>query len=83
MCEHIARDYLKPQGPPLRWAMAGRDKRKLEAVREELPKINPAIKDVPLLTADASDKAAVGDLLKQTQARHSGMAERCVVRQRG
>ncbi|PNH07171.1 hypothetical protein TSOC_006386 [Tetrabaena socialis] len=38
VCEHIARDY---QGK-IRWAMAGRDTKKLEKVRSELAKINPA-----------------------------------------
>jgi len=63
VCEHLARDY---QGR-VRWALAGRDARKLEAVKEELVRINPAVKDVPVLVADARDAQAVGSMLAQTQ----------------
>ncbi|GFR43446.1 hypothetical protein Agub_g4528 [Astrephomene gubernaculifera] len=63
VCEHIARDY---QGK-IRWAMAGRDQKKLEQVRSELSTINPAVKDVPILTADARDAPAVGSVVRQAE----------------
>ncbi|GIM11979.1 hypothetical protein Vretimale_15411 [Volvox reticuliferus] len=61
VCEHIARDY---QGK-IRWAMAGRDPKKLEQVRSELSRINPSVQDVPILTADANDAPAVGSVVRQ------------------
>mmetsp|Transcript_3822 Transcript_3822/g.8188 ORF Transcript_3822/g.8188 Transcript_3822/m.8188 type:complete len:425 (-) Transcript_3822:281-1555(-) len=63
VCEHIAKDY---QGR-ITWAIAGRDQRKLEQVRADLVKINPACKEVPILVADAYDSAAVGKVLSQTK----------------
>jgi hypothetical protein len=48
--------------------MAGRDQRKLESLRAELAaRINPAVKDVPILVADAMDSSALGEVVKQTQ----------------
>ena len=41
--------------PPLRWALAGRSLPKLEALRSELAKINPAALAVPLLVASLDD----------------------------
>ncbi|KAF5837446.1 hypothetical protein DUNSADRAFT_4362 [Dunaliella salina] len=63
VCEHLARDYPGK----VKWAMAGRDKQKLEKVRQELCAINPDVKDIPLLVADAKNAAEVGNVLKQTK----------------
>ncbi|KAG2445220.1 hypothetical protein HYH02_008688 [Chlamydomonas schloesseri] len=65
VAEHLARDY---QGK-VRWAMAGRDAKKLEQVRSELAARvnNPEVAAVPILTADANDAPAVGRVLAQTQ----------------
>ena len=51
----------------VKWAMAGRDQRRLETVREELAKINPDIRTVPILVADAHDAKAVRGVLDQTK----------------
>uniref|UniRef100_A0A7S3RBG0 Saccharopine dehydrogenase NADP binding domain-containing protein n=1 Tax=Dunaliella tertiolecta TaxID=3047 RepID=A0A7S3RBG0_DUNTE len=63
VCEHISRDYAGK----IKWAMAGRDRQKLEKVRQELCTINPDVKDVPLLVADAKNAAEVGNMLQQTK----------------
>ncbi|KAL6762558.1 Saccharopine dehydrogenase-domain-containing protein [Haematococcus lacustris] len=63
VCEHIVHDYHGR----IQWAMAGRDRRKLEGVRDSLCRINPAAKDVPILLADARDAVAVGNVVKQAQ----------------
>ncbi|GIL67211.1 hypothetical protein Vafri_20650 [Volvox africanus] len=63
VCEHIARDYHGK----IRWAMAGRDPKKLEQVRSELSRINPSVQDVPILTADANDAPAVGAVVRQAE----------------
>ncbi|KAG2501934.1 hypothetical protein HYH03_000432 [Edaphochlamys debaryana] len=47
--------------------MAGRDPKKLEQVRADLARINPACKDVPILTADALDKPAVSRVAAQAE----------------
>jgi short subunit dehydrogenase-like uncharacterized protein len=51
-----------PQG--LRWALAGRNQAKLEAVRDRLAQIDPELKNLPLLQADSSD----GDSLRALAA---------------
>jgi short subunit dehydrogenase-like uncharacterized protein len=48
----------------LRWAMAGRSRSKLEAVRAALPQ---AGHDTPILLADAADEAALRKLCGQTR----------------
>jgi short subunit dehydrogenase-like uncharacterized protein len=48
--------YLAEHAPEgLRWALAGRNQGKLEVVRDRLAKIDPALKELPLLHADSSD----------------------------
>ncbi|MFL6022692.1 MAG: saccharopine dehydrogenase family protein, partial [Marmoricola sp.] len=52
--------YLAENAPPeCRWALAGRNTAKLEAVRNRLAAINPACADLELLHADASDPASL------------------------
>jgi saccharopine dehydrogenase (NAD+, L-glutamate forming) len=52
--------YLAEHAPEsCRWALAGRNAAKLEAVRDRLSKINPACADLPLLHADAGDAASL------------------------
>ncbi|GAX74961.1 hypothetical protein CEUSTIGMA_g2407.t1 [Chlamydomonas eustigma] len=63
VCQHIAQAY---QGR-LRWAIAGRDKSKLEQLRSDLSVINEGCKEVPILLADARDGAAMGQILCQTR----------------
>ena len=47
----------------VRWAMAGRDRAKLEATRAALAKKLPAAADVPILEADISDPASLDKML--------------------
>ncbi|HEX7739616.1 MAG TPA: saccharopine dehydrogenase NADP-binding domain-containing protein [Marmoricola sp.] len=52
----LTAEYLAAHLPPTaRLALAGRNEVKLEAVRDRLAEINPAMKDTVLLHADASD----------------------------
>ncbi|TDC59028.1 saccharopine dehydrogenase [Micromonospora sp. KC207] len=52
----LTAQYLARHAPPgLRWALAGRNPAKLSAVRERLAGIAPALAELPLLTADATD----------------------------
>jgi len=60
--ERLAADA--PEG--LRWAIAGRDPRKLEAVRSRLTSVGPAGEHVGLVTADVTDAATLRSLAEQT-----------------
>lgn len=51
-------------GDSLRWAIAGRSSAKLGALRESL---GPAAANLPLLTADAADEAALRELCARTR----------------
>ncbi|MFE3498498.1 saccharopine dehydrogenase family protein [Kitasatospora sp. NPDC059160] len=53
--EYLAR--AAPEG--CRWALAGRDERRLAAVRARLTRIDPRCADLPLLVADAADHRAL------------------------
>lgn len=62
VAEHFVREYGgKPDAP--RWAMAGRDRAKLEAVRAEIG----APENTPLVTADAGDPAALRQMCARTR----------------
>jgi short subunit dehydrogenase-like uncharacterized protein len=56
VAEYLART---PEARELSWAIAGRDRGKLEHVRAELAALNPRCADLPLLVADAGDRAAL------------------------
>ena len=63
----LVAEYLLEHGPEgLRWAIAGRNPQKLEAIRTELAARFPAASNVPAVTADSLDPAAMNDLAKQT-----------------
>jgi short subunit dehydrogenase-like uncharacterized protein len=52
--------YLARTAPSdLRWALAGRDRAKLEKLRAGLATDNPALGDLPLLLADVNDQASI------------------------
>lgn len=62
VAEHLARAR-----PSLRWAIAGRDARALAATRETLSAIDPALRALPLVVADARDADAMGALARRTR----------------
>src|SRR5688572_11867904 len=60
--------YLAEHAPAgLRWALAGRNRDKLEAVRERLAKIDPALTELPLLQADSSDDDSLRAVAESTR----------------
>lgn len=64
----LTAEYLAAHAPAdLRWALAGRSRDKLETVRERLAADHPGLADLPLLVADASDRAALDDVVRQTR----------------
>ncbi|SBT45592.1 saccharopine dehydrogenase family protein [Micromonospora auratinigra] len=56
----LTAEYLARHAPAgLRWALAGRNPDKLAAVRQRLVAIDPALAELPLLTADVTDPASL------------------------
>lgn len=56
----LTAEYLARHAPTgLRWALAGRNPTKLAAVRDRLADIDPALVELPLLTADVTDAASL------------------------
>ncbi|MDL4775058.1 saccharopine dehydrogenase family protein [Actinomadura xylanilytica] len=56
----LTADYLAAHADPgTRWALAGRDRAKLETVRDRLAAARPALAGLPLLHADATDPASL------------------------
>ncbi|MDE2149572.1 MAG: saccharopine dehydrogenase NADP-binding domain-containing protein [Gammaproteobacteria bacterium] len=61
----LTADYLARHAPAsCRWALAGRDRARLAAVREQLVTLEPACAELPLLTADVNDPAALQRLAR-------------------
>jgi short subunit dehydrogenase-like uncharacterized protein len=50
----------------VRWALAGRNRGKLEAVRDRVAAIDPALSDLPLVAADATDADSMRSLAEST-----------------
>jgi short subunit dehydrogenase-like uncharacterized protein len=60
--------YLAEHAPAgLRWALAGRNQAKLEAVRIKLAQIDPALAELPLLHADTTDEASLKEVAASTR----------------
>ncbi|KMS88167.1 saccharopine dehydrogenase, partial [Streptomyces regensis] len=56
----LTAEYLAAHVPEgCRWALAGRNTTKLEAVRERLAAIEPSCADLPLVQADVTDPASL------------------------
>ena len=62
VARHFAAGYGAGQG--VRWALAGRDRARLEAVRDEIG----APADTPLIIADAADPASVDAMVRRAKA---------------
>ncbi|WUI01930.1 saccharopine dehydrogenase NADP-binding domain-containing protein [Spirillospora sp. NBC_00431] len=59
----LAAEYLAGHADPgTRWALAGRDRAKLRAVRDRLAKLDPACAGLPLLHADTTDAASIEEI---------------------
>jgi short subunit dehydrogenase-like uncharacterized protein len=58
VAEHFVREYAGRGDAPV-WAMAGRNRAKLEQVRDEID----AAADTPLIVADAADAASLDDMV--------------------
>lgn len=65
VCRHLAQSY--GYGRDVKWAMAGRDVKKLEQIRKGITKYNADCAGVPILVADAHDPQSLGSVLSQTK----------------
>ena len=64
----LTAEYLARHAPSdCRWALAGRNRAKLEAVRSRLAEIDPALADLPLLHADATDAASLREVAESAR----------------
>ena len=65
----LTAEYLARHAPAsARWALAGRNLAKLEAVRSRLAAVNPGCARLPLIQADSSDTASLLQLAESTKA---------------
>lgn len=63
----LTAEYLASHAPAgLRWALAGRNEEKLQDVRDELARIDPALADLPLITVDLGDPVLLGEVVGRT-----------------
>jgi short subunit dehydrogenase-like uncharacterized protein len=63
----LTAEYLARRGDGVRWALAGRNPGKLEAVRERLAAIDPRLTELPLMAADATDPGSMRELAESTK----------------
>ncbi|CAN5480924.1 saccharopine dehydrogenase NADP-binding domain-containing protein [soil metagenome] len=64
----LTADYLAEHGPSgLRWALAGRNRDKLEKVRAHLDTIKPGSIDLEVIVVDAADEAALATTVARTK----------------
>ncbi|UMG93734.1 saccharopine dehydrogenase NADP-binding domain-containing protein [Nocardioides sp. TF02-7] len=64
----LTADYLAAHAPDgLRWALAGRSREKLEAVRDRLATTDPRWAGLDLLVVDLTDGAALDDVVGRTR----------------
>lgn len=70
----LTAEYLAEHGPAgLRWAIAGRNRSKLEALRDRLTERFPTCADLPVLQADSSDAPSLQQLAESTKVIMSGV----------
>ncbi|MFF3323809.1 saccharopine dehydrogenase family protein [Streptomyces sp. NPDC002889] len=63
----LTAEYLARHAPEgCRWAVAGRNRVKLEQLRERLSVLNPRCAQLPLIVADADDHEALRELAEST-----------------
>lgn len=64
----LTAEYLARHAPEgCRWALAGRNRGRLEEVRARLARIDPALADLPLLHADAGDPESLAEVAASTR----------------
>ena len=64
----LTAEYLARSAPQdCRWALAGRNRDKLEDVRARLAEIDPELKALPILIADIADPDSIREVAESTR----------------
>mmetsp|Transcript_28809 Transcript_28809/g.37851 ORF Transcript_28809/g.37851 Transcript_28809/m.37851 type:complete len:437 (+) Transcript_28809:148-1458(+) len=66
----VAKYFLETYGPPnekLNWAVGGRSSQKLQALRNDLSKINQSALEIPTVIADSNEKNTLLEMAGQTK----------------
>ncbi|MGI9183532.1 MAG: saccharopine dehydrogenase family protein [Solirubrobacteraceae bacterium] len=63
----LTAEYLARHAPEARWALAGRNRGKLEMIRARLAEIDPGLAELALLEADAGNPASLRAMAESTQ----------------
>lgn len=64
----LTAEYLAERAPEgTRWAVAGRSRDKLEAMRQHLARVNPTAEAVDIVEADISDAGSMRELARSTR----------------
>ena len=63
----ITAHWLATKFPDLKWAIAGRNRSKLEKVRDSLAKVAPHCAELPILDADTNKPDTLQALAESTQ----------------
>ena len=63
----LVAEYLVEKHPAIRWALAGRDRQKLERVRDDLTVLDPRASALPIVVGDSHDAAAMSDVAKRAR----------------
>jgi short subunit dehydrogenase-like uncharacterized protein len=67
VAEYLAGCAESTGATPLRWALAGRNRQKLEKLRAGLAQKFPALRELPLLSADSGDEASLRALAERAK----------------
>jgi short subunit dehydrogenase-like uncharacterized protein len=63
----LTAEYLSANAGGARWAIAGRNRSKLEATRSKLTQIDPALAELPLIEADSNDAVSLRAMAESTK----------------
>ncbi len=65
--ELVAEELLARCGAGAKWAIAGRDQGKLEAVRARLAAVDPRARELPIVVADSHDRASLDRMAREAR----------------
>ena len=68
VAQYLADNHARlVDGEGLRWAIAGRNRAKLERVRQDLAEREPALEKLDLIVADSSDADSLAQMASQAE----------------